>query len=72
MIQPETTALDDSPEVVRLKKQISHLQAQLSAVQEENDRLRQQKTIVVERSSGEGRSCGDSVKEQQHNFFQIQ
>jgi|SRR5208282_26484 hypothetical protein len=69
VMPPETAASEDSPEVVRLKKQISQLQAQVSALQVENNHLRQQKTIVVERSSGQGRSYGDSVKEQQHNFF---
>ncbi len=60
---PESAAQDDSPEVVRLKKRISELEEQVSALQLENNRLREQKTIVVERSSG------DSVKQQQHNFF---
>lgn len=68
-ILPKTVAPDDSPEVVQLKKRISELKEQVSALQLENNRLREQKTIVVERSSGQGRSYGDSVKEQQHNFF---
>ena len=62
-IQPESAAPDDSPEVVRLKKRISELKEHVSALRVENNRLREQKTIVVERSSG------DPVKEQQHNFF---
>ena len=59
----ETAATDRSPEVARLKKRIAELKEQVSALQLENSRLREQKTIVVERSRG------DSVKEQQHNFF---
>ena len=55
-------ASDDSPEVLRLKRQISALIA-------ENTRLRQQKTIVVERPCGRDKPYRDSVKEQQHNFF---
>jgi hypothetical protein len=65
----EGAAPHDSPEVVRLKKRIAELKEQMSALQLENSRLREQKTIVVERSRGQERSHGDSVKEQQHNFF---
>jgi hypothetical protein len=60
--QPEIAASDDSPEVLRLKSQIS-------ALITENNRLRQQKTIVVERPRGQDEPYRDSVKEQQHNFF---
>jgi regulator of replication initiation timing len=59
----ETAATDANPDVRRLKKRIAELQEQVSALQLENNRMRQQKTTVVERSGG------DSVKEQQHNFF---
>jgi hypothetical protein len=59
----ETAAPAGSREVLRLKRGIAELQEQLSDLQLENTRLRHQKTIVVERSGG------DSVKEQQHNFF---
>ncbi len=69
LIQPETAAPDVSPEVLRLAKRISELNEQVLALQKENNRLREQKTIVVERSRSQERSHGDSVKEQQHNFF---
>lgn len=69
LAQPETAAQDDSPEVLRLKKRISELKEQVCALQVENSRLREQKTIVVERSRGQEKSYGDSVREQQHNFF---
>ena len=62
LVQREIAASEDSPEVLRLKGQIS-------ALITENNRLRQQKTIVVERSRGQDKSYDDSVKEQQRNFF---
>ena len=62
LVQPEIAAADDSPEVLRLKSQISELIT-------ENNRLRKQKTIVVERPRGQNEPYRDSVKEQQHNFF---
>jgi hypothetical protein len=69
LVQPEIAASDDSPEVLRLKRQISALEEQVLALQMENNRLREQKTIVIERPRGEDRPYRDSVKEQQHNFF---
>ena len=68
-VQPEIAAADDSPEVVRLKREISALKKQVIALQMENNRLREKKTIVVERSRGQDKSYSDSVKEQQRNFF---
>lgn len=68
-VQPEIASADDSPEVVRLKGEISALKEQVIALQMENNRLREQKTIVVERSRGRDKSYSDSVKEQQCNFF---
>lgn len=65
----ERTPPNDGPECSALKKQISELREQLSAMQAENQRLREQKTIVVERSRGQEQSSRDSVREQQHNFF---
>ena len=62
LVQPEIAASEDSPEVLRLKRQIS-------ALITENNRLRQEKTIVVERPPGQDKPYRDSVKEQQHNFF---
>ena len=62
LVQPEIVASDESPEVLRLKSQIS-------AVITENNRLRKQRTIVVERPDGQNEPYRDSVKEQQHNFF---
>ena len=68
LVHPEMAA-DDSPEVVRLKREISALQEEVMALQVENNRLREQKTIVIERPRGEDRPYRDSVKEQQHNFL---
>ena len=62
LVQPEIAASDDSPEVLRLKRQIS-------ALITENNRLRQEKTIFVERPPGQDKPYKDSVKEQQHNFL---
>ncbi len=61
LVEPEIAASEDSPEVLRLKSQIS-------ALITENNRLRQQKTMV-ERPRGQDEPYRDSVKEQQHNFF---
>ena len=70
LAQPETAAVpDDSPEVLRLKKRISELKEQVFVLQSENNRLREQKFIAVERSRGPEKSYDDSVREQQHNFF---
>jgi hypothetical protein len=69
LVQPEIAAADDSPEVVRLKREISMLKEQVTGLQTENNRLRTQKTIVVERPRGQDRSGGDSGREQQHNFL---
>src|SRR5580693_6772336 len=62
LVQPEIATSDDRSEVLRLKDRIS-------ALITENNRLRQEKTIVVERPRGQNKSFTDSVKEQQHNFF---
>jgi hypothetical protein len=61
LVQPEIAASEDSPEVLRLKRQIS-------ALITENNRLRRQETIV-ERPRGQSEPYRDSVKEQQHNFL---
>src|ERR1700722_4918529 len=68
-VQPEIAAADDSPEVVRLKREISALKEQVIALQMENNRLREQKTVVVERAPGQDKPYRDSVREQQHNFL---
>jgi hypothetical protein len=62
LAQPEIATSDDRSEVLRLKDRIS-------ALITENNRLRQEKTIVVELPRGQNKSLTDSVKEQQHNFF---
>jgi hypothetical protein len=62
LVQPEIAASNDNSEVLRLKQQISDLIT-------ENNRLRQQKTMVVERPCGQDKPHTDSVNEQQHNFF---
>lgn len=68
-VQPESASADDSPEVVRLKREISALKEQVIALKMENNRLGEQKTIVVERSRGQDKSYSDPVKEEQRNFF---
>jgi hypothetical protein len=68
-VQPEIAAADDSPEVVRLKREISGLKEQTMALQMENNRLREQETVVVERVRGQDKPYRDPVKEQQHNFL---
>ena len=68
-VQPKIATADDSPEVVRLKREISALKEQVMALQMENNRLREQETVVVERVRGQDKPYRDSVKEQQHNFF---
>jgi len=62
------TAPDRCPEVLALKKRISELQGQVVALQAENSRLREQKTIAVQRCE-QPQSSGDSGREQQHKFF---
>jgi hypothetical protein len=62
LVQPEIATSDDRSEVLRLKNRISALIA-------ENNRLRQEKTIVVERPRGQNKSLTNSFQEQQHNFF---
>jgi hypothetical protein len=69
LVEPEIAASYDSPEVLRLKRQISALREQVMALQMENNGLREQKTVVVERPRGQDKPYRDSVKEQQHNFF---
>ena len=66
-VQPEIASADDSPEVVRLKREISALKEQVMTLEMENNRLRE--TFVVERVRGPDNPHRDSVKEQQHNFF---
>jgi len=68
-VQPEIAAADDSPEEVRLKREISGLKEQTMALQMENNRLREQETVVVERVRGQDKPYRDPVKEQQHNFL---
>jgi hypothetical protein len=68
-VQPEIATADDSPEVVRLKREISALKEQVMDLQIKNNRLREQETIVVERVRGPDKPYRDSVKEQQQNFF---
>jgi len=62
LVEPGIATSNDRSEVLRLKQQIS-------ALITENNRLRQQRTIVVERPRGQGKPHTDSVNEQQHNFF---
>lgn len=54
-------------EVNALKKRITELEKRVLTLEAENERLRAQKTVVVERSTQ--KSYEDSVREQRHNFF---
>jgi hypothetical protein len=57
----------ESSEVHTLKKHIAKLEKQVPILEAENERLRAQKTIVVERAAQN--SSDDSVREQRYNFF---
>jgi hypothetical protein len=59
--------LGDTSELRALKKEIAKLERRVLALEAENQRLRAQKTIVVERDAQ--KSSGDSIREQRHNFF---
>jgi len=54
-------------DVNALRRRIAELEKRVLALEAENERLRGQKTIVVERPAQ--KSSNDSVREQRHNFF---
>ena len=58
---------EDSSDVRVLRIQISQLEKRLLALEAENQLLRKQKTVIVDRPPE--RSTEDSVREQRHNFF---
>jgi len=58
---------DETSEVAVLRRRIVDLERRLIALEAENNKLRAQKTIVVDRAPQ--KSYEDSVKQQQHNFF---
>src|ERR1700739_1362523 len=58
---------EQQSEVNALKTRITELEKRVRTLEAENERLRAQKTIVVERSAQ--KSYEDSVREQRHNFF---
>lgn len=58
---------EDSTDDATLRKKIAELENRILALEAENQRLRAQKTIVVERPVP--KSYGDTVREQRHNFF---
>ena len=58
---------DETSEVAVLRRRIADLEGRLIALEAENNKLRAQKTIVVDRAPQ--KSNEDSVKQQQHNFF---
>jgi hypothetical protein len=62
-----TEQLENSSEVHALKKQIAKLEKRVLALEAENQSLRTQKTIVVERATQ--KSGDDAIREQRHNFF---
>ncbi|MGA7380492.1 MAG: hypothetical protein WBX03_06545, partial [Terriglobales bacterium] len=64
---PDSVAeLPDTPEA--MKMQIAKLEKRVLMLEAENRQLREEKTIVVERSQSH-KSYEDSVREQRHNFF---
>jgi hypothetical protein len=67
--QPKAAASlpEDSPEMHALKKQIAELEKQMLTLEAENQRLRKQKTIIVERAPQQ--SSEDATRQQRHNFF---
>jgi vacuolar-type H+-ATPase subunit I/STV1 len=54
-------------DVNALKRKIAELEKRVLTLEAENERLRAQKTIVVERPAQE--CYEDSVRKQRHNFF---
>ncbi|MBV9609163.1 MAG: hypothetical protein JO187_06360 [Acidobacteria bacterium] len=57
----------DQEAVQVLRKRIAQLETENAALKEESVRLRQQKTVVVEKVRE--KSCDEEVREQRHNFF---
>jgi molecular chaperone GrpE (heat shock protein) len=64
---PAASLPEDSPEAHMLKKQIAELEKRLLTLEAENQRLRKQKTIIVERAPQQ--TSEDAPREQRHNFF---
>jgi hypothetical protein len=62
-----SSAEKETSDVRVLKKRIGELEKQVLRLEAENQRLREQKPIVVERTPQ--RSSEDTVREQRHNFF---
>lgn len=58
---------EDQQDVRALKEKVAELQKRVLVLEAENQRLRTQKTIVVERPSQ--KSSEDAIREQRHNFF---
>jgi hypothetical protein len=68
LVAPTSRKKREGPsDVTALKKRIAELEKRVLALESENERLRNQKTIIVERPVQQ--SAGDSVREQRHNFF---
>jgi hypothetical protein len=62
-----TSGEKETSDVRVLRRRIGELEKQVLRLEAENQRLREQKTIVVERTPQ--RSSEDSLREQRHNFF---
>lgn len=62
-----SSAEKETSDVRVLKKRIGELEKQVLRLEAENQRLREQKTIVVDRAPQ--RSSEDAIREQRHNFF---
>ncbi|HEY1527839.1 MAG TPA: hypothetical protein VGH51_16520 [Candidatus Angelobacter sp.] len=63
--KPAAAVPSQSLEVAKLRQRISDLEVALSNLQAENERLRRQKMISVERQ----KSGDETRREQQHNYF---
>jgi dGTPase len=66
VISEPRVQIDDTPEA--LKKRIAVLEKRLLELQTENQRLRQEKTVVIERPQPQ-KSYDEELREQRHNFF---
>jgi hypothetical protein len=66
-VNSEIDGTEDKSLVTRLKKRISELEIRVLSLEKQNRELREEKTIIVERTPQQ--SYEDTVREQRHNFF---
>jgi regulator of replication initiation timing len=60
-----TSAMAEATDVSHLKRRLAELEAENAKLRSENETLRRQKTVYVERQ----KSPDEATREQQHNFF---